>query len=514
MCGIASIIYPDQLGETNIKKMLNRIKHRGDIEPNFESFGNSILGMVRLRIVDQENGKQPFYNEDNTVGVVFNGEIYNYKTLRHELILKSHKFHTDCDTEILVHLYEEYGKSFLLKLQGMFAFLIFDTRNNSFWAVRDFYGVKPLFWTKCNGTFYIASELKAFLDISVNEYFELSPGCYLTEKGITKYYDLPKPKWINQPISEVSCKVKYLVEDAVRKRVATDLPIAVFMGGGIDSAIVNILACEYHNDVTSIIIGSEQSEDVIYAKRLCKDFNLKYHYVPIDNDELIKSISEVIYATETFEPNPIRGSILSILLAKHAHDLGFKIVICGEGSDEIFGGYGDFLDISDENSFHNLIVEYLSDLYRTQLLRIDRTGMHYAVEVREPFLDRELVEYVLNILPSYKVAKNAVGIKTTKFILREAFKDILPDYIYNREKMTLMEGAGTGEVNNNKGILFQNAEQKVTDTELLQILEKYSEFNLLNKEDVINFRFFENHYLKAKFSKKRVKNAQTEIVKP
>ncbi|MEA5006474.1 MAG: asparagine synthase-related protein [Rikenellaceae bacterium] len=513
MCGIAAIIYPKQESTFEIAQMLRQIKHRGDSDPAYTCFGDSILGIVRLKIVDIENGDQPFYNEDKTVGVVFNGEIYNYKSLQNDLISKSHILKTDCDSEILVHLYEEYGKSFLYKLEGMFSFIIYDKKENDFWAVRDFFGVKPLFYAKSDSTYYFASELKAFDNLEVLEYHEIPPGHYLTSKGLCKYYQLPQFVPTPDNLSDISKKVRTLLERAVEKRVQTNLPVAVFMGGGIDSVIVNLLACKFHPNVTSLIVGLENSQDVIFAKRLCYDFNLKHHYIPITENELIAFIPDIVRSIETFEPNLIRGSVLSNILAQNANKLGFKVVLCGEGSDEIFGGYGDFLHVSNTNDFQSLLYRYLTDLYRTQLLRIDRTGMRYGVEIREPFLDRELVEYALNIPPSMKISRLLDGRFTTKFILREAFKELLPDYIYSRDKQTMMDGAGIGEVDKNKGLLYRNAETKISDSELVHFQIDYPEYHLNTKEEVLNFSYFKEYYLKASFCKKRVNNAQFEITK-
>lgn len=514
MCGIASIINPTLNGVSEIETMLKRIEHRGDSPPVYEELSNSILGCVRLEIVDIPNGKQPFFNEDKTIGVVFNGEIYNYKTLQSELKSKGHKFISDCDTEVLIHLYQEYGKDFILKLEGMFAFLIYDSIENDFFGVRDFYGVKPFFYCKKDNTTYISSEMKSFLDLDVDEFKELKPGEYITKEGVFQYYsNNEKTNWNNDSVETVSMKLRELLDEAVRKRVQTDLPIAVFLSGGIDSSIVQLLAYKYHDDVTALVIGDESGEDVIFAKRLCNDLNLKFKHIEIDKNELLKHIPEIIYSIETFEPNPIRGSILSMKLSEIAHNLGFKVVLCGEGSDEILAGYGDFLFINDEKDIHNKIINLLDDLYRTQLLRIDKTGMNHAVEVREPFLDSALVEYVLSIHPKMKVATNNSGEKTTKFILREAFKDLLPEYIYSREKMTLMEGAGIGSVEKGTGILFSYASNQISDDEFQSISDNFSEYKLKDKEEAYCFKIFNQFYSKARFAIERVDCAQKEITK-
>ena len=513
MCGIAAIINPTPRGKTEIEFMLKKIEHRGDNAPIQIQLGNSLLGSVRLKIVDRENGTQPFFNKSRTVGVVFNGEIYNFKKLKSELESKGHRFVSDCDTEVLVHLYEEYGTDFLLLLEGMFSFLLYDSVKNKFFGARDFFGVKPFFFCRKEKTIYISSEMKSFIDLAVESFEELKPGNYITNEGIFEYYRIENPSWIQDSTASIALKVRELVEDAVKKRVQTDLPIATYLSGGIDSSIIHMLCCKYHSDVTALIIGQDSAEDVIYAKRLCKDFNFKFYHFNAITEYLLQNIPEIIYSIETFEPNPVRGSLLSIKLAEIAREKGFKIVLCGEGSDEIFGGYGDFLFLNDEGEFQKEIFNLLNDLYRTQLLRIDKTAMRFAVEVREPFLDRSLVELALNIHPSLKVNLNSKGEITTKFILREAFKDLLPDYIYFREKMTLMQGAGIGGVEKNKGLLFHHADTNLSDTEFKTISEKYSNFKLRDKEDAYCFKFFYSQYSRAKFAQKRVFNAQKEILK-
>jgi asparagine synthase (glutamine-hydrolysing) len=355
--------------------------------------------------------------------------------------------------------------------------------------------------------------MKSFVNLDVQEYKELKPGHYLHNEGEVRYYHMPEVNWHPEAEETICRQVRELVEAAVQKRVRTDLPIATFLSGGLDSSIVHLLCCRYHNNVTAIIIGNETAEDVLYAKRLCHDFNLPYHHIETSGENLLNNIPEIIYQIETFEPNPIRGSILSMKLAECAHQLGFKVVICGEGSDEIFGGYGDFLFLEEAAAFKQRIDDLLADLYRTQLLRIDRTGMAYAVEVREPFLDRALVEYTLNIHPSLKTASLKTGEKTTKYILREAFKDLLPEYIYARPKMTLMEGAGIGGVEKNKGVSYSFARDHVSDQEWVQIKETYPCFSLQNKEEGYFCQLFQQHFSKADFATKRVTNAQKEIKK-
>ena len=513
MCGIAAIINPTLMGFTEMEHMLKQIEHRGDTAPSYVQLGNSILGSVRLKIVDRPKGIQPFLNKNKTIGIVFNGEIYNFKDLKLQLEAKGHCFITDSDTEVLLHLYEEYETNFLHQLEGMFSFIIYDFRKNSFFGARDFFGVKPFFYCQNNDSIYVSSEMKSFIGLNVETFDELKPGHFITNNGVAEYYKIPDTKWNTDSFESIKKNVRELIEIGVKKRVQTDLPIANFLSGGLDSTIVHLLCCKHHPDVTALIVGDDSGEDVIYAKRFCNELNLKFHHIKSSNESMSQSISDIIYTIETFEPNPIRGSLLSIKLAELAHNLGFKVVLCGEGCDEIFGGYGDFLFLNDENEFQTKILTLLSDLYRTQLLRVDKTAMKYSVEVREPFLERKLVEYVLNIHPNLKVATNKKGELTTKYILREAFKDILPDYIYSREKMTLMEGAGIGGVEKGKGLLYKYAALHLSDDEFIALSNRFPDYKLKDKEEAFCFKIFNQNYSKAKFAMTRVINAQKEILK-
>ena len=354
MCGIAAILPKSNTTKFDIMPLLNAIEHRGDTLPNFKILGNAILGNVRLKIVDRPFGEQPFYNEDRTIAVVFNGEIYNYKKLKSELIENGHQFKTDCDTEILVHLYEQYGVNMTTHLDGMFAFVIYDSINQNYFAARDNFGIKPLYYCEDENAIYFSSELKSFIHLGVTEFKEIPPANYLTRNGLTQYRKFETYPLRNFPLQEETTLVKILVEEAVKKRVQTDLPVGVFLSGGIDSTIVFLLARKYHSNVTAIIIGEDTAEDVIHAKKLCTENNYKFKHINISKSEILNSVPDIIYSIESYEPNPVRGSAISYPLSKAAKDLGIKIVLCGEGSDEIFGGYGDFIFAETEEVFQSI----------------------------------------------------------------------------------------------------------------------------------------------------------------
>lgn len=510
MCGIVAIINKEG-SEKLVKEMLNRTIHRGDSEPTYDSFhNNTFLGSVRLKIVDIPSGQMPLYNEDKSIVTVFNGEIYNHNKLRIDLIKKGHKFSTETDTEVLVHLYEEYGIEMLPLLDGMFSFVIYSKTTKEYIAVRDRWGIKPLFYSICEDAMYIASEIKAFDNITdIDSIKELKPGEYILNNELSSYFN---PSFEISQISydDAKNKVRNILEIAVQKRVDTDLPIAVFLSGGVDSSIVYLLACKYHSNVTAIVIGKDDSSDVISAKKLCANIGSKCLHINISEEEFLSNIPQVIKTIETFEPNPIRGSALSYYLAKFAKEKGFKVVLCGEGSDEIFAGYGDFIGLHNKE-FQLLTKNFVSDLYRTQLLRIDKTGMAFSVEIREPFMDNKLVQLAITLPPQFKIKKDKSN-PLTKFILRDAFKDILPDFIFSRDKKTLMEGAGANSVQKGEGIFYEYARKNLSDSEYKSIKEQYPEYQLNNIEDAFYFKIYNEIYgLRVDNASKRTFNALKEI---
>lgn len=510
MCGIAAIIN-NKGSEPLVQSMLQNTAHRGDCKPVYESFNSDThLGSVRLKIVGRSSGKMPLYNESKTLVTVFNGEIYNYKQIKLDLIDKGHKFSTDSDTEVLVHLFEEYGINMLPKLDGMFAFVIYSPKTKQYVAARDRWGIKPLFYSQNNNSIFIASEIKAFNEIpEIKNIEELRPGHYI-ESGRVNPYFTPSFEISSIPYNKAKIKIRSLLEQAVQKRVDTDLPIAVFLSGGVDSSIVHSLACKYHSNVTAIVIGKDDSSDVISAKRLCELNGSKVLHINISQEEFLHNIPEIIKTIETYEPNPVRGSSLSYYLASFAKERGFKIALCGEGSDEIFAGYGDFLGVK-EKEHQKLTRDFVSHLYRTQLLRIDKTGMAFGIEVREPFMDNELVQLAITLPLEYKI-QTYTNRYLTKYILRDAFKDILPDFIFSRDKKTLMEGAGANSVQKGEGIFHKYACKNLNVSEFKKIQRAHPEYHLLTVEDAFYFKIYKEIYgLRVSNARERTFNALKEI---
>jgi asparagine synthase (glutamine-hydrolysing) len=403
MCGIGAIIN----GKTEkITEMMSPIRARGEPESfnEHEVIGNTVLSCNRLKIVGRDTGKQPVRNEDKTIFAVFNGEIYNYEQLKKELEEAGHIFSTETDTEILVHGFEEWGNNLPKFLDGQFAFVVYDKKNGKYLAVRDHFGIKPLFWAEENGTVYFASELKQLVGF-VKEIKEVLPSHFIADGNVERYYTL-KSKENNDNIENAKIKIRTLFDEAVKKRVNTDLPIAVFLSGGIDSTAVLATAEKYHNKVAAIVVGNYwESDDSDYkaAMKYCKENDIPViARNPPTEQELFDMIPEIVRVTESFEPNMIKQSGLSLFLSKIAKEHGFKVVLCGEGADEVFCGYPEFTKIAKEK-IKELSFDFFNNLYRTQLQRVDKTSMSHTIEVRVPFMDKKLVEYPINLASELKI---------------------------------------------------------------------------------------------------------------
>jgi len=517
MCGIAAIIGNEKQSSDQLEGMLKTIAYRG--EPNHfnesANFGFCVLGMNRLAIVDREKAVQPITSADGRYTIVFNGEIYNYKELKAELEALGLSFNTDSDTEVLVNGYAAWGSDMLVKLRGMFAFFIYDKESSDFFAARDPFGIKPLYYAKdTEGTLYFASEIKALAPIEQISKIELFPPASYLEKGeLVKYWQIPESVKADQNEDELIDQIRDLFDQAVKRRVQTDLPIAVYLSGGIDSTAVLATACKYHNNVTAIIVGSKESSDKKTAVRYCEENKVKYFVQePPTEEELSKQIPQIVQLTESFEPNMIRQSAVSYYIAKAAADKGFKIILCGEGADEIFAGYPEFTQNLSDGEIEARIRQFIKDLHRTQLQRVDRTSMAFTTEVRVPFLDLDLAEFALQIPAKFKIVKEN-GKTITKYILRKAMQDRLPDYIYNRDKVVLSEGAGFKGNQKVGGLFYDIVSSEVSDEELVQYKDQFPDWNLETKEEVYYFKLYKEFgYLKAEFNKSRTSVNKTNTV--
>ncbi|HEY0466837.1 MAG TPA: asparagine synthase-related protein [Polyangiaceae bacterium] len=498
MCGIAGVLRKSAGDvETQLRVMLETVRHRG--YSWFETFTavNWGLGANRLEIVDAPNGRQPFQSNDGAITAVFNGEIYNHATLRKELQALGCRFRSQADTEVIAHGYRHWGEHLFARLDGMFAILIHDARNGTLIAARDPLGVKPLYSVANAQGEYFASEIKALLRMR-GTVVEVAPGEVRFSGGHHHPYPLMPVEDIGiGSLTQNAKTLRELMSASIRKRVATEHKIAVFLSGGIDSAAVMYEAVNAHPDVTGFSIGLEDSSDVQAARRLCDELGMRHEHIAVRWEELLHVVPDVIWTIESFEPNHVRGGTLSYLLSRAVARAGYRIALCGEGADELFAGYPEVAlalrTQQDEDVILEMLNRFVSELHGTQLQRIDRTSMRFALEMREPFLDRQIVAFARVLPLAHKLAFVAGGAIENKRVLRAAYRGILPDWVVDRSKTVLSLGAGFGS-NGPEGPFYEHALSQMSEARFENIRRARPAFKLRNREEAYYFETFRNRF--------------------
>lgn len=535
MCGINILLkyggFQEQDYET-LNNMNNLMPYRGPDGSEIWHDNFCGLGHVRLSIIGLDNGRQPIKNENNTIQIVCNGEIYNYALLKESLIKKGHVFKTLSDTEVILHLYEEYGTDCLEHLEGMFALAIWNSNEKSLFVARDRMGQKPLYYAQMGGTWIFSSELKTIIpslkNVSINSEIGRQIICYthsisekesiikqinkvppahflkITESSfeLSQYWTANKKQQQKPTFEEAKADIVTLLHDAVKKRLISEVPIATLLSGGVDSSVITCIAQKYKPDLEAITIGYEESsihDERKLAKDLAKDLNIKLHEVELNQNHYFDHFEKVI--TYIDEPAADLSTIAQWALYKKAKELGYTVLISGNGSDEIFYGYPQLNKVSEyysciehlktffpihsrrqfitlfqfiyknfntltrytglkkdalfiqekyknlyTNSYNETIPESYFDPYLPHIDRLyyfmrqlwlpnncyhisDKLGMAHSLEIRSPFADHKLVEFVHNLPNEYKI-----NVNDSKFLLKEAIKDIVPEYIINRPK--------------------------------------------------------------------------------
>ncbi len=460
MCGIAGIWSetegsstveekPNERVET-IGRALGKIRHRGPDDQGYAQHSAksnaAYLGHTRLSIVDVEKGHQPFVDERNGTRAVCNGEIYNHGLLRKK-VNGQYQFSSKSDCEIIVPLHQEQGPQAVKSLDGMFAFLISDGKG--FFAGRDPIGIKPLYYGYQGADMVFASEAKC-LDGCVDEIREFPNGhFYHSTQGFVPYYKIPNPhesQWLEDE-AEILAKIRATLEKSVKKRMMADVPVGVFLSGGLDSSLVAALARQHCDVLHSFAVGMEGSADIVAAREVSNHLGTIHHEVIFNEEDVQKCLKDVVYHLECADPALIRSAVPNWFVAKLASstksgDEYFKVVLTGEGADEIFAGYR-YLDAIDDN--HKLQEEMrrlTAGLHNLNLQRNDRMTMAHGLEARVPFLDLELIDLALHIHPKLKL-HSAYGCE--KGLLRKAFTDLLPHHLLYRTKTEFGQGSTVGD---------------------------------------------------------------------
>ena len=457
MCGIALIAGPEP-SEATFRAMLDELRPRGEVE-EVAADARLLAGTHRLRITDPESAVQPWISADGRYLLCLNGEIFNYRALRGELVSLGRRFRTDSDTEVVAEAFGQWGETAVRRFRGEYAIAIADRRDERIYLARDPVGVKPLYWSLGAGHLYLASEIKALVGVSQQGFGsaigEVPPGRHgwasaramprfaahskLASTG-TPHGALPGATEPLADEAEAITRVKATLQDSIKIRVDTPHAVGVILSGGLDSSLLLAHVRELHPDCVAFTIGAPGSEDLDYARRLTADLGVRHEVIEISPREIrLSDVREAIRISELTEYGDIINAVVSVPLFRRIAELGIKVVLTGDGSDELFGGYSMYADISHEQQ-RRLFLHKIANLGRTELQRVDRTSMAHGVEARVPFLDQALVELAMRLPGEFKVRD---GIE--KWILRRAFTDLLPGYIIARPKNPMSHSSGLHE---------------------------------------------------------------------
>lgn len=506
MCGIVCAFNLKEPAETlrpQLLEMSKCIRHRGPDWSGIYNNNKSILAHERLAIVDPTSGKQPLFSEDGNLVLAANGEIYNHEELRKQFD-GNYNFQTKSDCEIILALYKEKGPDFIDELNGIFGFALYDVEKDEYFIARDHMGIIPLYigWDK-NGTFYVASELKALEGVCTKiELFP--PGHYLhsNEGKFIKWYerDWMEHAAIKENKTDIALLKKSL-EDAVHRQLMSDVPYGVLLSGGLDSSITSAVAKKYAEkriesknteaawwpQLHSFAVGLEGSPDLNAAQKVADHLQTIHHEIKFTVQEGLDAIKDVIYHLETYDITTIRASTPMYLMARAIKAMGIKMVLSGEGSDEIFGGYLYFHKAPNAEEFHKETVRKLDKLHQYDCLRANKSLAAWGIEGRVPFLDKDFIDVAMRINPNDKMIN---GERMEKWVLRKAFEDMLPESVAWRQKEQFSDGVGYSWIDS----LKEMVNKTVSDEQLANAHFKFPVQPPKSKEEFYYRSIFEEHF--------------------
>ncbi|MBQ4822221.1 asparagine synthase B [Aquimarina sp. MMG016] len=506
MCGIVCAFDLKQDAEVlrpQLLEMSKKIRHRGPDWSGIYADDKAILAHERLAIVDPVSGKQPLFSEDKKIILAANGEIYNHRELRKQFEGK-YNFQTESDCEVILALYQEKGADFIDELNGIFAFALYDVEKDSYLIARDHMGIIPLYmgWDQ-NGTFYTASELKALEGVCTKIELFL-PGHYLSsEEGeLKKWYvrDWSDYNAVKENQTSID-EVRDALEAAVHRQLMSDVPYGVLLSGGLDSSVTSAIAKKYadkrveSNDTKeawwpqlhSFSVGLEGSPDLAAAQKVADHIGTVHHEIKFTIQEGLDAIKDVIYNLETYDITTIRASTPMYLMARVIKSMGVKMVLSGEGADEIFGGYLYFHKAPNAQEFHEETVRKLDKLHMYDCLRANKSLAAWGIEGRVPFLDKEFMDVAMRINPQDKMIN---GERMEKWVIRKAFESYLPESVAWRQKEQFSDGVGYSWIDTLKEVV----EQEVTDEQMANAHFRFPIQTPQNKEEFYYRSIFEGHF--------------------
>ena len=506
MCGIVGIFdIKEQSSELRKKalRMSQKIRHRGPDWSGIYCGSHAILCHERLSIVDPQSGKQPLYSPDGKQVLAVNGEIYNHQQIRQETA-SEYEYQTGSDCEVILALYRAHGINFLERLSGIFAFALYDEERDEYLIARDPIGVIPLYiGHDQDGKTYVASELKA-LEGFCDEYEPFLPGHYLySREGVMRRWytrDWMEYDAVKDNPADID-KLRVGLQEAVKQQLMSDVPYGVLLSGGLDSSIISAIAQKYAAKrvedggqtgawwprLHSFAVGLKGAPDLEKARCVAEHIGTVHHEINYTIQEGLDAIRDVIYFTESYDVATVRASTPMYLLARVIKSMGIKMVLSGEGADEIFGGYLYFHKAPSAQAFHEETVRKLSKLHWYDCLRANKSLSAWGVEGRVPFLDRDFLDIAMRLNPQ---AKMCPGDVMEKKILRKAFADMLPEEIAWRQKEQFSDGVGYSWIDTLKKI----TSEQVSDEQMAHAAERFPIHTPLCKEEYFYRSIFEEHF--------------------
>ena len=507
MCGIVCAFDLKKSAQElrpQLLEMSKRIRHRGPDWSGIYCGDKAILAHERLAIVDPQSGQQPLYSKDGKLVLAVNGEIYNHQSIR-DRQAGSYEFLTKSDCEVILSLYREKGINFIEDLNGIFAFALYDIENDVYLIARDHEGIIPLYmgWDH-NGTFYVASEMKA-LEGFCETIKSFPPGQYFYSKDgeLKTWY---KRDWMEyDAVKDNTSNIDELrsaLESAVKRQLMTDVPYGVLLSGGLDSSIVSAIAKKFASQrvesgdklgawwpqLHSFAVGLKGAPDLLAAKKVADHIGTVHHEINFTVQEGLDAVRDVIYHIETYDVTTVRASTPMYLLARVIKSMGIKMVLSGEGADEIFGGYLYFHKAPNAEELHKETVRKLSKLHMYDCLRANKSLSAWGVEGRVPFLDKEFMDVAMRLNPKDKLS-GTVG-RIENWILRKAFENYLPEEGAWRQKEQFSDGVGYSWIDTLKEL----TSQQVTDEQMSHAAERFPINPPMTKEEYYYRSIFEEHF--------------------
>lgn len=506
MCGIATIFNIKEQTPALRKKaleMAKKIRHRGPDWSGIYCGKTAILAHERLSIVDPQSGRQPLFSPDRKQVLAVNGEIYNHREIRKQYAGR-YEFQTGSDCEVILALYRDKGIDFLEDLNGIYAFALYDEEKDDFLIARDPIGVIPLYigWDK-DGKVYCASELKA-LEGFCDEYEPFLPGHYYigSEGKMKRWY---KRDWMDYDAVKDNggnaTDIRAALNEAVKRQLMSDVPYGVLLSGGLDSSVISALAKQYASkrietdsrqdawwpQLHSFAVGLKGAPDLAKAREVAEHIGTVHHEINYTIQEGLDAVRDVIYFIETYDVTTVRASTPMYLLARVIKSMGIKMVLSGEGADEVFGGYLYFHKAPNAKAFHEETVRKLSKLHLYDCLRANKSLAAWGVEGRVPFLDKDFLDVAMRLNPELKMCP---GKTIEKKIVREAFAGLLPESVAWRQKEQFSDGVGYSWIDK----LKQITAEAVSDEQMAHAAERFPINPPMNKEEYYYRSIFEEYF--------------------